>query len=184
MKLTAHSCILLDYCSILLLDVARIPMPDVPGTVINCVSAHTTEVEARVKYTVFRGFDAVLLFDTLTLVCRRRSVQPNCMFRRRPSMCYDLFFFDRWFAIRHWNPAASVQCCHVVWEFKIMSYLLTPWSSVHLEKLTGFQLVKKFPAFYGTRRFITAFRSAATCPYPESARSSPYPHIPLSEDPS
>jgi hypothetical protein len=34
--------------------------------------------------------------------------------------------------------------------------LLTPYSRVLLEKLTGFQLVKKFPAFYGTRRFITA----------------------------
>ena len=29
-----------------------------------------------------------------------------------------------------------------------------------LEILTVFQLVKKFPAFYGTRRFITAFTSA------------------------
>ena len=29
-----------------------------------------------------------------------------------------------------------------------------------LEKLTGMQLVKKFPAFHGTRRFITAFTSA------------------------
>jgi hypothetical protein len=38
--------------------------------------------------------------------------------------------------------------------------LLTPRSRVLLEKLTGFQLVKKFPAFYGTRRFITAFTSA------------------------
>ena len=28
------------------------------------------------------------------------------------------------------------------------------------EKLTGFQLVKKFPVFYGTRRFITLFTSA------------------------
>jgi len=28
------------------------------------------------------------------------------------------------------------------------------------EKLTGFQLVKKFPVFYGTRRFITAFITA------------------------
>jgi len=35
--------------------------------------------------------------------------------------------------------------------------LLTTWSRVLLEKLTGLQLVKKFPAFYGTRRFITAF---------------------------
>ena len=39
-------------------------------------------------------------------------------------------------------------------------YLLTPWSRVLLEKLTGFLLVKKFPAFYGTRRFIAAFTSA------------------------
>ena len=37
--------------------------------------------------------------------------------------------------------------------------LLTPWSTVLLLKLTDFQLVKKFPAFYGTPRFITAFTS-------------------------
>jgi len=28
--------------------------------------------------------------------------------------------------------------------------LLTPWRRVLLEKLTGLQLVKKFPTFYGT----------------------------------
>jgi hypothetical protein len=28
------------------------------------------------------------------------------------------------------------------------------------EKLTGFQLVKKFPEFYVTRRFVTAFTTA------------------------
>ena len=38
--------------------------------------------------------------------------------------------------------------------------LLTPWSTVLLQKLTGFQLVKEFPAFYGTRRFITWRRGA------------------------
>ena len=36
-------------------------------------------------------------------------------------------------------------------------YLLT--CRVLLEKLAGLQLVKKFPAFYGTRRFITTFTS-------------------------
>ena len=40
------------------------------------------------------------------------------------------------------------------------AYLLTPCSRGLLEKLTGFQSVKKFPAFYGTRRFITTFTSA------------------------
>ena len=38
--------------------------------------------------------------------------------------------------------------------------LFTPWSRVLLDKVTGSQLVKKYPAFYGTRRFITAFTSA------------------------
>ena len=39
-------------------------------------------------------------------------------------------------------------------------YLLTPCRRVLLEKLTGSQLVKKFPAFYATRRFFTACTSA------------------------
>jgi hypothetical protein len=30
------------------------------------------------------------------------------------------------------------------------TYLLPPWSRVLLEKLTGLQLVRKFPAFYET----------------------------------
>jgi hypothetical protein len=37
---------------------------------------------------------------------------------------------------------------------------LTPYSRALLEKLTGPQLVEKFPAFYGTRRFITTFTRA------------------------
>ena len=41
-----------------------------------------------------------------------------------------------------------------------VTLLWTPWSRVLLEKLTGSQPVKKFPASYGTRRFITAFTSA------------------------
>ena len=39
------------------------------------------------------------------------------------------------------------------------TYLLTPWCRVLPEQLTGLQLIKKFPAFYGTRRFITALTS-------------------------
>ena len=37
--------------------------------------------------------------------------------------------------------------------------LFTPWRRVLLERLTGLQLVKKFPAYHGTRRFITALTS-------------------------
>ena len=58
-------------------------------------------------------------------------------------------------------------CC-VSWQqwlrkgatmFTLHVYLLTPWCRVLLEKLTGLQLVEKFPAFHGTRRFITALTS-------------------------
>jgi hypothetical protein len=42
-------------------------------------------------------------------------------------------------------------------ESYLLTYLLTPWSTVVFEKLTGSQLVKKFPAFYGPRMFIAAF---------------------------
>ena len=41
----------------------------------------------------------------------------------------------------------------------LITYLLTPWCRVLLEKLTGLQLVKKFATFHGTRRFITALTS-------------------------
>ena len=39
------------------------------------------------------------------------------------------------------------------------TYFLSPWSRALLEKLTCSQLVKKFPTFYRTQRFITAFTS-------------------------
>jgi len=42
----------------------------------------------------------------------------------------------------------------------LITYLLTPCSTVLLQKLTGSQPVKKFPAFYGNRRFITVLTSA------------------------
>ena len=54
-------------------------------------------------------------------------------------------------------------------------YLLTPWSRVLLEKPTGFQPVNKFPAIYGTRRFIPRLQVPATRPYPEPDQSSPWP---------
>ena len=59
------------------------------------------------------------------------------------------------------------------------TYLLTPGGTAFLEKLTGFQLVKKFPVCYETRRFITTFTRARHLslswpipPHPTSWRST------------
>ena len=46
----------------------------------------------------------------------------------------------------------------VYWNNRCMFW--GPRSKVLLEKLTGSQLVNKFPTFCGTRKFITAFTSA------------------------
>ena len=48
----------------------------------------------------------------------------------------------------------------LIMNVPVFTYLFTPWCRVLPEKLTGLQLVKKFPAFHGTRRFITALTSA------------------------
>ena len=45
-------------------------------------------------------------------------------------------------------------------KYFLFTYLLTPCSRVVLQKLTGLQPVKKFPAFYGTQRAFTVFTSA------------------------
>ena len=54
-----------------------------------------------------------------------------------------------------------------------------------LEKLKGFQLVKKnSPHFMEPEGSLPQSTVPASCPYPEPARSSLNPHIPLPEDPS
>ena len=77
---------------------------------------------------------------------------------------------------RVWSwPLTSTSCRHEEWVElrmssgraektlsryrKFYSYLHTPWSRVFLEKLTGLQLLKKFPSFYAARRFIAAVTS-------------------------
>ena len=86
------------------------------------------------------------------------------------SSKWFLFFkFFEWYLLRTSQlPRPACVACPVEWVYfnRITgilwwsAYLLTPWSRVLLEKLASLQLIKKFPAFYGTRRFLTA----PTCP--------------------
>jgi hypothetical protein len=55
-------------------------------------------------------------------------------------------------------------CIKLVMTNWLWNYLLTPYSSVLFEKPTGSQLVQKFPAFYGPRRFIPACTSSRRMP--------------------
>ena len=69
------------------------------------------------------------------------------------------------------------QLLEVETKLTYITYLLTPLCRVLLEKLTGLPLVKKFPAFYGTRRFITALTSVRHLSLSWASRiQSTYPH--------
>ena len=71
-----------------------------------------------------------------------------------------------------------VSICQITWRLTyLLTHSLTPWRRVLLEKLTGSQLLKKLPSFYGTRRFITAFTSARHLSLPwASSIQSIHPH--------
>ena len=67
-----------------------------------------------------------------------------------------------WHAATLWHLAFQnhVSPSLAAFEARRLLRILTACSRVLLGKLTGSQLVKKFLALYGTRRFITAFTSA------------------------
>ena len=57
------------------------------------------------------------------------------------------------------------------------TYLLTSWCRALPEQLPGLQIVKKFPAFHGTRSFITALTSVCHLSLSwASPNQSTYPH--------
>ena len=71
--------------------------------------------------------------------------------------------------------AAEGNC--IRYPLSLILNLLTPWCRVLLEKLTGLQIFKKFPAFHGTRRLITALASVRHLSLSwASPNQSLYPH--------
>ena len=75
---------------------------------------------------------------------------------QRPGFCASKGGFLNFFVVREWKFCFKQRQKYL----RKITDLLTPWSTVLLEKLTIFHLIKKFYAFYGTRRFITAVTSA------------------------
>ena len=89
---------------------------------------------------------------------------------------------QRWFLEN--NDVINQAVAALSWRYTyLLTYSLTPWCRVLPEQLTGLQLLKKFPAFHGTRRLITALTSVrhlslswaspiqSTCPHHTSWRS-------------
>jgi len=82
-----------------------------------------------------------------------RTVQPvaHSLYRLSyPVLSFLLYIIN-------YSSRTTPIVCHI--SHSLLTYLLTAWCRVLLEKLTGLQVVKKFPAFHWTRRFITALTS-------------------------
>ena len=91
----------------------------------------------------------------LVTLCARQipscGIQQTCSLEGRNQR----FFFQETTACffrtkKHWNKQTNKQT-------NKQPNWLTTRNRILPEKLTGFYLVKKFPAFYGTRSFITVF---------------------------
>ena len=90
---------------------------------------------------LLRYYNVVLARET-RYACRERLT----------SLIYLVFRYDSQIAM-----AWSVISTTVYLTDQLTTNQLTPFSTDLPENLTVSQLVKKFPAFYGTARFITAF---------------------------
>jgi hypothetical protein len=76
--------------------------------------------------------------------------------------------------VNHIGRTCFLLCLiHSVGLYFPLSHLLHAAESFLRKQQT--RPVKKFPAFYGTRRFITAFTTARHCPYPKIFRPIPLP---------
>jgi hypothetical protein len=60
--------------------------------------------------------------------------------------------------IKEIQKTATLGMAPILWVVKRTK--LTPWSRVLPEKLKRHKILKKFPVFYGTQRFITVFTRA------------------------
>jgi len=61
---------------------------------------------------------------------------------------------------RHGATIPGIQLSHLVSKLFLLTYLLTPWNTVLLEKLTGSAASQEIPRIFGTRMFITVLTSA------------------------
>ena len=90
------------------------------------------------------------------------QVQRNCYPTTFPQFPPQRWNFCHQYHSTKYATLIHTQMMLITSANYLLSYLLN--YSLLFEKLTGLQLVKKFPAFYGTGRFITAVTRARHLP--------------------
>ena len=114
----------------------------------------------------FNSFDGINLLVSIPFY-------PACCVDRMLYYIYQISFYSSRSASKNELHSPSYSCSLLNCS---LTYLLTPWSRGLLEKLAGFQLVKKFPTFHEPEGSSLHVQVPSTCPYPEPDQSSPGPH--------
>ena len=96
-----------------------------------------------------------------------------------PTEFSDLLFY---FIVVYSVDVTCVPLIEIIFVYISLS-ILTPCSGILPEKLTGFRLLKKFPAFCGIRRFVTTLPPDGSSPYSPSDFSKIHFNIILSYTP-
>ena len=95
------------------------------------------------------------LANSLTFLHAAPKASPSCYQQWEKSSTPYRKLEGKFFKCTNW-PMTTASVYVLLYSLGVRCYILTPWCRVLLEKLTGLQLVKKFPSYHGTRRFITA----------------------------
>jgi hypothetical protein len=109
------------------------------------------------------------LYHTLVRTCHKQQIKLDCVTKKSDDAMYPTNGGRT--GVCEW-VSDSCSCpltCRAVSAFSRQQLLavfinlftiLTPWSRVLPEELKRPKLLKKFPAFYGTRRFVTLYTRA------------------------
>ena len=99
-------------------------------------------------------YDWWLVYLLYLLECNRRWTQ------RQYGGCVEITTLPL-SEIESWFPGHPTRIKSLYRMTSVSSpFHQIPWSRILLEKLTALELANKFPAFYGTRRYIAVFTSA------------------------
>ena len=118
------------------------------------------------SHLLFRHFSQYLLFRTHKEISRYKSTSNRGLFQCTDSCSLsnpESSSTNTLHGTYRRNHLYLPSCSTIVFnrcQKHHNSHLLTTWNRVLLEKLTGFQLVEKFPTFNGSRKFITVLTSA------------------------
>jgi len=108
-------------------------------------------------------------FHARSQSCGKRIFASLCLSVRPHGTLFPLGVFSWYFVFEYISKTCRENSSYTKFCLEqrvlymmtcVLTYWLTPWSRVHLEKLTGSAASQEIPRTFGTRRFLTVLPSA------------------------